>query len=651
MCGIAGFWLSARHRGDETLTAAVQRMTDRMVNRGPDDAGHWCDEQIGVGLGHRRLAIVDLSPAGHQPMASMSGRFVIVFNGEIYNHVELRSELDALVPGLQWRGHSDTETLLQGFQCWGIRKTVEKATGMFAFAVWDREERTLTLARDRLGEKPLYYGWQNGAFLFGSELSALKAHPAFSASIDRNALALLLRHNYIPAPYSIYEGISKLPPGTIACLRSVEETTLEISPYWSVEQAWLQGKATPFSGTAEQAVDRLDSLLCAAVQRQMLADVPLGAFLSGGVDSSTIVAVMQRLSSKPVKTFSIGFHEKGYNEAEHAKAVASHLGTEHTELYVSASEMLSVVPKLSQIYSEPFSDSSQIPTCLVSAMARRDVTVSLSGDAGDELFGGYSRYQQVSRLWGRLSRIPAPLRSMCATLLTSVPAEWMNVLGKPLAVMMSKHGRQIQVGDKAHKAAEVLASRDFITLYKGFMSHSKAPASLLIGAEEPPTAFSNAGRFLRPFSPHDQMMAMDMLSYLPDDILAKVDRAAMAASLETRVPLLDHAIVEFACALPLKYKIHNGQSKWVLKQLLYRHVPRELIERPKMGFGVPMNEWLRGPLKAWAGDLLSTERLRAQGFFRPELVSTYWREHQTGARNWGFHLWDILMFQSWLEAQ
>lgn len=627
-------------------------MTDTMTRRGPDDGGYWCDPDAGIALGHRRLAIIDLSPAGHQPMAAASGRFMIVFNGEIYNHLELRAALEATGAGPAWRGHSDTETLLAAFDAWGIRKTVERAVGMFAFAVWDREQRVLTLGRDRLGEKPLYYGWQGqgrqAVFLFGSELKALRAHPAFEHTVDRNALCLQMRHNCIPAPYSIYRGIAKLPPG---CLLSVSNRHTEpaLSRYWSGEERIAQGVADPFTGTPEEAVDQLEALLKQAVRAQMLADVPLGAFLSGGVDSSTVVALMQAQSMRPVKTFSIGFHEEGYNEAEYAKAVARHLGTDHTELYVTAEQARAVIPRLQSMYDEPFSDSSQLPTFLVSQLARRHVTVALSGDAGDELFCGYSRYQFAARLWNSIDRAPLALRRLAARAITGISVEGWNRAARRLAPILPRSLRFANTGDKLHKGADVLACRTLDELYLGLVSHWEDPAALVLGGAEPPTLLTGKAPAFPRLDGIQRMMALDLLTYLPEDILVKVDRAAMSVSLETRIPFLDHRVVEFAWRLPQSLKLRDGASKWVLRQVLYRHVPPALIERPKMGFGVPIADWLRGPLREWSEELLSESRLRREGFFDPVQLRRKWDEHLSGQRNWQYHLWDVLMFQAWHE--
>ncbi len=651
MCGFSGFL------GDRSLDSGDSRlrvMTDTIANRGPDSQGHWLDADSAIALGHRRLAIVDLSPTGAQPMHSASGRYVIAFNGEIYNHLDLRKELDKDDGRHKWRGHSDTETLLAGFEVWGIQATVGRAIGMFAFAVWDKQIRTLTLARDRLGEKPLYYGWQGSGsaavFLFGSELKALRAHPAFNALISRDALCLYMRHNNVGSVRSIYQGIYKLPP---ASLLTVSQQSPEpvVTQYWSGAQVAEQGVVHRFTGGADEAVNALEVLLKDAVHRQMMADVPLGAFLSGGVDSSTVVALMQAQASRPMKTFTIGFHDDVYNEAVHAKAVAAHLGTDHTELYVTSDQALAVIPRLPAMYDEPFADSSQIPTFLVSQLARQHVTVSLSGDAGDELFCGYNRYQLTASLWKKLSALPVPMRRALAWGLTRLSPSRLN----RLATHTGAFSRWANMGEKLHKGAGVMSAGSAAELYRGMVSQWPDPAEVVIGGTEPPTLLSGLQPALQGLSDVERMMALDMLTYLPDDILAKVDRASMAVSLESRVPFLDHRVVEFAWALPMEYKLRRENNsyttKWVLRQVLYRHVPRELIERPKMGFGVPIDSWLRGPLREWAEDLLDESRLKREGYFNPAPIRQKWAEHLSGQRNWQHPLWCVLMFQAWLAEQ
>ncbi|MDH4099966.1 MAG: asparagine synthase (glutamine-hydrolyzing) [Nitrospirota bacterium] len=654
MCGIAGSLQFSSNSNNYELQATTLKMSDMLVHRGPDDSGIWVDDTVGVALGHRRLSILDLSPEGHQPMVSACGRYVIAFNGEVYNYLEIRMELEGqsqrIAPG--WRGHSDTEVMLAAISRWGIEAAVRRFVGMFAFALWDREERSLHLVRDRMGEKPLYYGWVNGTFLFGSELKALRAHPAFRAEIDRDALALFLRHNYIPAPYSIYRNIFKLIPGTILTIRAASKDS-RLSPvaYWSVKECAEAGERAPFEGTEEEAVACLESLISSSVRQQMVADVPLGAFLSGGIDSSTVVALMQAQSDRPVKTFTIGFEEKGYNEALHAKEVAQHLGTDHTELYVTPAEARDVIPRLPALYDEPFSDSSQIPTFLVSQMARRHVTVSLSGDGGDELFGGYNRYFWGRSIWNKTGWLPVPARKVTASALTALSPRTWDALFDKGGGLLPRAARVKAPGDKLHKLAEVLPARNPETIYKMLVSHWKNPAAVVIAAKERPTVLTDEGQWADLADFTHRMMYLDMMTYLPDDILVKVDRASMGVSLESRVPFLDHRVVEFAWRIPLKMKIRNNEGKWILRQVLYKHVPRELMERPKMGFGVPIDEWLRGPLKEWAEALLDEKRLRDEGYFDPRPIREKWQEHLSGARNWQYYLWDVLMFQVWLEHQ
>jgi asparagine synthase (glutamine-hydrolysing) len=646
MCGIAGYLTTQNVIAKPEIL--LSNMAAAIAHRGPDDSGTWHDPGAGIGFAFRRLSVQDLSPAGHQPMFSDSGRYAMVFNGEIYNHNKLRTDLEKVQKAPAWRGHSDTETLLAGFEEWGIEATLQRSIGMFAIALWDRQIRTLTLIRDRIGEKPLYYGWQGDTFLFGSELKVLKIHPAFRPEIDRNAVCLYMRHNYIPAPYSIYQGIAKLMPG---CLLRVSQQQREpqIEAYWSGAEVAVQGKAQPFSGSSEDAVAALENLLIDAIGQQMMADVPLGAFLSGGIDSSTVVALMQAQSSRPVKTFSIGFHDDLYNEAAHAKNVAQSLGTDHTELYVTPEDGMAVIPLLPTLYDEPFADSSQIPTFLVSKMARQHVTVSLSGDAGDELFAGYNRYQITAKTWDKLSRIPSPLRQLTATTITRIsPAGW-NRIAAALQSIVPALKQWANIGEKLHKGAGVMASQSTADLYRGMTSFWQNPARIVIGGKEPPTLITGNMPALSGLNTIEHMMALDLLTYLPDDILCKVDRAAMGVSLETRVPFIDHRVVEFAWRLPMEYKLREGQTKWVLRQVLYRYVPKVLIERPKMGFGVPIDSWLRGPLRDWAEGLLAEDRLRRERVFHPTPIREMWEEHLCGRRNWMTQLWNVLMFQAWLE--
>ena len=556
--------------------------------------------------------------------------------------------------GHDWRGHSDTETLLAAFEVWGLEKTLKRCIGMFAIALWDRTERRLHLMRDRMGEKPLYYGWAGSALVFGSQLKALRANPSWQGEIDRDALTLLFRHNYIPAPYSIYKNVWKLPPGTIltVCLEDAQEHRLPVpEPYWSVQTEAERGRTTPFDGCDAEALAELERRSNEAIGLQQLADVPLGAFLSGGIDSSVVVALMQTQNTRPVRTFTIGFSEKDYNEAEFAFAVARHLRTEHTELYVTPEQVRGVIPLLPTIYDEPFSDSSQIPSFLVSQMARRHVTVSLSGDGGDELFGGYNRYFLGRNLRRKLNQIPLGVRRAVASSVMALPPAMLDAFLRPLGRLIPQL-KVSQPSDKAYKALEVLALAKDTDVYRRLVSHWDDPENLVIGGHEPPTALDQLLDRRESEETFEQwMMTTDMQTYLPDDILVKLDRASMAVSLESRVPFLDHRLVEFSLSLPLHMKIRDGQGKWLLRQMLYKYVPRELIERPKMGFGIPIDSWLRGPLREWAEQLLGEVRLRQEGFLNPEPIRRKWNEHLSGARNWQYYLWDVLMFQAWLEVE
>jgi asparagine synthase (glutamine-hydrolysing) len=633
-------------------------MARAIRHRGPDDEGYWLDVEAQIALGHRRLSIIDVSANGHQPMASLDGRFIVAFNGEIYNFEEVRRELDAAGAVPLWRGHSDTEVMLGAFSAWGIESALKRFTGMFAIAVWDRRQRTLTLARDRIGEKPLYYGWCKNSFFFASELDALRRWPQWEPEIDRDAVSLLMRHNYIPAPYSIYRRVFKLMPGSMMTVTLADarrgpgpnpRRPLPLVSYWSLRDAIQSSRNEPFVGSEREAIDRLEYLLRASIQRQMVADVPLGAFLSGGIDSSTVVALMQAQSTAPIRTFTIGFDEAGYNEAEHARAVARHLGTQHTELYVTPAEAMAVIPDLPTIYDEPFADSSQIPTYLVSRLAREHVTVSLSGDAGDELFGGYTRYFVGRDIWRRVGRLSPGLRAFAARALRVISPEQWEKMFSQLAALLPRTARHRNVGDKLHKLADVMDATSSEDFYRKLVSHWKSPESLVLQSREPCTALDLSQDWpdLDEFT--ERMMFLDSISYLPDDILVKVDRAAMAVGLESRVPLLDHEIVEFAWQLPLSLKLRDGEGKWLLRQVLYRYVPQKLMERPKMGFGVPIDSWLRGPMREWAETLLDEKRLRDEGWFDAKSVRSAWADHLGGHRNLQYHLWDVLMFQAWLE--
>jgi len=644
MCGIAGFWSL---EGISEPQAVAERMALRLEHRGPDDFGVWVDLPAQVALAHRRLSILDVSVAGHQPMESQCGRYVVVYNGEIYNHSRIRRDLHAQKAQSHWIGHSDTETLLKCMSCWGVEETLQQIEGMFAFAVWDRQEKELYLARDRMGEKPLYYGWQGNSFLFGSELKALKEHPLFGATVDRGTLGLFLRYNYVPGPYSIYEGIQKLPPGSFLKLDLASHVSRQCPtavPYWSLTKIAEQGVSHRFSGSEAEALDLLEDKLSAAIRDQMLSDVPLGFLLSSGIDSSLICALAQKISAQPIRTFSIGFDDKTYDESAYAKEIATHLGCIHTEMVVSPDDALGVVNTLPLIYDEPFADSSQLPTYMVMKLVKQHVTVALSGDGGDELFGGYNRYQHAPNVWWWLSKLPAPARTLAAACLTALPADLVNGFSRALGV--------VQLGDKAHKLGQRLRQVDDIDdFYISLLAEWTNGQSLVSGAERHSTILDNRADWPRMDNPVERMMVMDGLTYLPDDILVKVDRAAMAVSLETRAPFLDRNVVEFAWQLPLDMKLRGGQNKYLLRQLLKRHMPPKLFERPKMGFSIPLDQWLRGPLRDWAEALLSEDRIKREGYLNPEPILHSWISHISGKHNYGYRLWSVLMFQVWLEQQ
>jgi asparagine synthase (glutamine-hydrolysing) len=672
MCGITGFWDRVRSPG-EAIEHQVQVMCGVLRHRGPDDGGTFVDDEAGVALGSRRLAILDLSSTGHQPMTSADGRYVASYNGEIYNFPELRSQLER--GGHRFRGSSDTEVLVAAIQRWGFTEALKRSEGMFAVAVWDRAEQRLHLARDRFGEKPLYFGWSEGVFLFGSELKALRAHPRFRGEVDRDALSLYFRHNCIPAPYSIYRGIFQLRPGT--CLTVDRDTSPGSMPrlaaFWSFEDlvdealASRQTRASrpsvrtrrelkapgPTDPEVTETIDELHTTLSRAVGMRMRADVPYGAFLSGGTDSSLVVSLMQEHSSSKVRTFTIAFDDLAYDEADDARNVAKHLGTDHTELVVTADDALSLIPSLPTVYDEPFADSSQLPTTLLAKLTRRHVTVALSGDGGDELFAGYNRYQWARRFYDRVARVPMPVRKSAARALGAIPPDFWDrawdIGGRrlPRAVQVRMPGTKIQ------KVARVLPAASVHETHLILASHFEDPASLVIGSREPATMLSGGlgtGGGPDVSDPVEQMMYLDTLTYLPDDILTKVDRATMAASLEGRMPFLDQSVARLAWSLPVHLKMRGHTGKWILRELLYRFVPREMVDRPKAGFGVPLDSWLRGPLREWAEELLDPKRIADEGFLSPTPVRRLWQEHLSGLRSRQYELWDVLMFQAWLET-
>ena len=647
MCGVAGFLMDSKSSSSVNFDLITKKMTDSIKHRGPNDSGCWNNPSEGIALGHRRLSILDLSDAGHQPMESSNGRYVIAFNGEIYNHLQIRSDIEKNNGNISWRGHSDTETILSAFETFGIQESLEKFVGMFAFSLWDKKNKILTLARDRLGEKPMYYGWQNIAngrvFLFGSELKALKSFPDIDLRVDRGSLSLFLKHAYVPNPYSIYENIFSLEPGQFLQVSLTNKMTKTVN-YWEASEIIKKGSFEEYKGTPKEAVKDLKNLLRHTIKSQMISDVPLGAFLSGGIDSSTVVSIMQEQADIPVKTFTIGFNEKGFDEAKYAKSIANHLGTDHTELYINANDAIKVIPDMHSIYCEPFADSTQIPNFIVSRLANNDVTVALSGDGGDELFGGYSRYNHIDNIWKKINYFPLSTRNLISKILT-YPLQEKSIYSRYKSKTLTNLSKRIISGtnlinsetiDKLylHVITQIPFSEDVV--HDGYLKETKL--------DDLKPSFGDISNI-------EKMMATDTINYLPDDILTKVDRAAMRTSLETRVPFLDHNIVEFAWRLPISYKVKEGETKWPLQQILKDFLPESLTKREKMGFSVPIHEWIRGPLSEWCEELLNKDRLKSEGFFDEEIVCNKWKEHLYGKKNNITFLWPILMFQSWLENQ
>lgn len=645
MCGLAGFINKKTSLKEHDWNFTLKEMADAIQHRGPDDYGIWYDDQHGVGLSHRRLSILDLTKAGHQPMHSSNNHLHLIYNGEIYNHLDIRREINTLNANIQWKGHSDTETLLTSFQMFGIKDTLKKCIGMFSFALWNNHSQTLILGRDRLGEKPLYYGWQDNSFLFASELKAIKKHPSFKNNINRSAIVALLRFSYIPAPQSIYEDILKLEPGYYFEL-NIKNNHENLIQYWSASDTAVQKQANIKNhDNINDHIDTLENKISKSVHKQMLSDVPLGAFLSGGVDSSTIVAMMAKYSNEPIETFAIGFHEKEFNEAENAKAVANHLKTNHHEIYVSAQDAMDVIPLIPTLYDEPFADSSQLPTYLVSKLAKDHVSVVLSGDAGDEIFSGYQRYTSTQKFWNKCNSISQLYRKPTSKLLKKIDKDFIDHSYNLFRLFSKK--RKLHKGYKMHKRADYFLSNTIQELYLNMVSFYPNPEQLVINGDEKPYSPFQTNLELNDIS---KLMAIDMNFYLPDDILVKVDRASMGISLETRAPFLDHTLIEHAWSIPESLKLRDNRSKWILRQVLYRYVPEKIVDRPKMGFSVPIAEWLRGPLKSWAEDLLNTNRLNHEGFFEAKAIQRIWNDHQSKRWDWSHLLWNILIFQQWLET-
>jgi len=661
MCGISGVFSDKENNAiDIKKTASI--MSSILSHRGPDDSGLWVNSGNICAMSHSRLAIIDLSSAGHQPMSSQCGRYTIVFNGEIYNHNYLKVELEnSRLSNSTWKGRSDTEILLEAIRVWGLKKALQKSNGMFAIALWDHKKKRLSLARDRLGEKPLYFGWINRNFAFASELKAFHAFKEFSNQIDKDALDLFLQYSYVPAPYSIYKDIYKLEPGTILSLSREDSQSalnqlpyaplncgsINIEKYWALDSIAVNGQSNLILDE-DYAMDELEKILSDSIKLQSISDVPIGAFLSGGIDSSLIAALMQKHNTSPISTFSIGFNESSFNEAIHANKVAQFLGTNHHEFYVSDNEARDVIPLLSSMYSEPFADSSQIPTFLVSKLARSNVTVALTGDAGDELFGGYNRYALGSRIWKRFNFLPFKIRQILGVSIENIPPQKLDQFLKVLPLFKGIN----LLGDKAHKFSRAMQnSKSLDDVYRSLtMNESFLNNSMMVN-KNLPSLIDRYPVISQLIDPEHRMMAWDSLSYLTDDILCKVDRASMSVSLETRVPMLDYRLVEFAWKLPLNMKIRNGQSKWILKELLYKHIPKKIIDRPKAGFGIPLDQWLRGPLRGWAEDLLDEQNLKSHENIDSNLIAIGWKQHLSGSKDWSKSLWNILMFLSWQDFE
>ena len=641
MCGFVGL---LKNRICDSDIHYLREMSRSIKHRGPDSSGLWSDN-TNIGISHQRLSIIDLTPSGYQPMISKSGRYVLAFNGEIYNHRFIKRELNSAFMNIEWKGTSDTEILLTAIDKWGLYKSLNKITGMFAFSLWDKKEKLLYLARDRIGEKPIYYGWQKDTFLFGSDIQGIKSHPSFENKIDSNSLSLMLRFNYVPSPNSIYKNLKKLEPGSFLQV-SIVKRDIQKKNYWSAAKTANNNLSNLFSGSELEAIELLDINLSETVKNQMLSDAPIGGFLSGGIDSSIICSLMQKNSIEPINTFSIGFNEKTYDEAQYAKLISDYLGTNHHELYLSPQDAMKIIPELQMAYSEPFADVSQIPTMIISDLAKDYVKVALTGDGGDELFGGYNRYLITKRIWKKISMFGKPIRSFIANFILSYGIRTIMKIEK--LNFSEKYINNFSA--KISKGLEVLDSDDIFDLYINITSNSRNPSKVLLGNSSKEKLYGVEKLNLQNFSDVEKMMIMDIVNYLPDDILVKLDRATMHYSIEARAPFLDHNIFEFAWSLPLNFKLNNSENKVVLRRLLSKYLPNELIHKPKRGFSVPIGIWLRGPLKNWAEHQLNQKRLNDEGFFNPKVILNLWKEHLEERFNHEKLLWSILMFQSWLEV-
>ncbi len=643
MCGIAGFW-QPKENNKGALKEIIIDMINPISHRGPDDSGFYVDTNSGIALGNKRLSIIDLSANGHLPMESFSKRYIIVYNGEVYNYKELKKELINKFD-IKFKSTSDTEVILAGFEVWGIEETLKKCNGMFAFALWDKRKKKLYLGRDRIGIKPIYFGIQDNILFFASELKAIKNNKFFKSDIDRDALSLFFRYSYIPAPYSIYKDIKKLKPAHYIVIN--RNLNLKENCYWDIRKITKECYQNPINLSTKETVNELERLLLDSVKKRMISDVPLGAFLSGGIDSSLMVALAQSQTSKAIQTFTVGFYDKNFNEAHYARKIAKYLKTDHNEIYISSDKAMEIIPKLPLIYDEPFSDPSEIPMFYISQFAKKKVTVSLSGDGGDELFGGYNRYIWADKIWNRLKYLPFSVRDCIKKMLKIIPTDYWDFLFLKFGGMLPDTINQAVPGDKLYKLADTLNCNSANNFFKSLISNWKNPVDIIINSKEPNTILDD--NFISKVIPNfkERMMFFDLITYLPDDILTKVDRSSMAVSLEARVPFLDHKVIEFSKRLPTSFKIKNNTNKWILRKILYKYIPEKIMTRTKMGFGIPLNQWLKGDLREWAEELLDDTKIKSDGILNPKPIKNIWKEYLKGKGNWQYLLWDVLMFQAW----